>query len=414
MKKFFYGWYIVIFGMLGNALQGGLIFWSMGIYTSTFEDQFQEPRARINLIESFLTVTVNLLSPLLGWWVDRKSARHLVTLGVASLGVGLIVISQAGGLLSVWVVYATLIPLGVLSIGVLPSSALISRWFRKRRGLGLGLSTTGSSIGGALMPPLLTFMFMAWGWRTALFTTGSVVLCLTPFFYRFLVNHPKDIGLEPEEEKAASSQSLAALDEVDWRIRDLLRCPTLWWQTLISGSLLAVSLGLLANLSLHAKDLGVVGQKMAVMYSIISFCSFFGKIGFGWLMDQVGIKRSGALTIALLLVALGMLWAFPSYPGLIAASLFVGLGFGGVTPLWINLPARSFGAGSVGRALGLMNPLHIPLTAPSAPLAGYISDTTGSYELVWLVYAGFCSLSAVGLFFMQQPKQPARKFNPAG
>ena len=122
----------------------------------------------------------------------------------------------------------------------------------------------------------------------------------------------------------------------------------------------------------------------------------------------------GALTIGLLLVALTILWAVPSYPGLITASLFVGLGFGGVTPLWINLPARSFGAGSVGRALGLMNPLHIPLTAPSAPLAGYISDTTGSYELVWLVYAGFCLLSGLGLFFMQQPKAPAAKISPAG
>ena len=39
----------------------------------------------------------------------------------------------------------------------------------------------------------------------------------------------------------------------------------------------------------------------------------------------------------------------------------------------------------VGRALGVMNPLHIPITATSAPLAGYISDTTGSYDGVfWL------------------------------
>ena len=389
--------------MLGNALQGGLIFWSMGIYTATFEDQFGESRARINLIESFLTISVNLLSPLLGWWVDKKSAKQVMTLGAVSMGLGLIMISQAGNLVSVWVVYATLLPLGVLSMGVLPSAALISRWFRRRRGLCLGLSLTGSSIGGALMPPLLTFLFMAWGWRTALLVVGVFVLLLAPLLYWFVADHPTDKGLTVESDAPNARESLAVVDQGDWSIQELLRCPTLWWQTLITGCLLAVSLGLLANLSLHAKDLGITVKQTAVLYSAISFCSFFGKIAFGWLIDKIGIKGTGTLTIALLLTALATLWGFPSYPGLIAASLTVGLGFGGVTPLWSNLPARTFGAGSVGRALGIMNPLHIPITAPSAPLAGYISDTTGSYELVWLVYAGFCLLAGVGLYFMRQP-----------
>ena len=58
----------------------------------------------------------------------------------------------------------------------------------------------------------------------------------------------------------------------------------------------------------------------------------------------------------------------------------MGLGYGGVVTIWTNMPARTFDAGSVGRALGVMNPLHILITATSAPLAGYISDTTGSYD----------------------------------
>ena len=55
---------------------------------------------------------------------------------------------------------------------------------------------------------------------------------------------------------------------------------------------------------------------------------------------------------------------------------------------------------SVGRALGVMNPLHIPITATSAPLAGYISDTTGSYDGVFWLYGGCCALAAIGLTIM--------------
>ena len=85
MKRFdkpFYGWWITSIGVLGNALQGGFIFWSMGIYTSTFEDEFQAPRAQINLIETFLSVCTNLLSPIFGILIDRWSPRHLMAIGV--------------------------------------------------------------------------------------------------------------------------------------------------------------------------------------------------------------------------------------------------------------------------------------------------------------------------------------------
>ena len=47
-----------------------------------------------------------------------------------------------------------------------------------------------------------------------------------------------------------------------------------------------------------------------------------------------------------------------------------------------------------------MNPLHIPITATSAPLAGHISDTTGSYDGVFWLYGGCCALAAIGLTIM--------------
>ena len=45
----------------------------------------------------------------------------------------------------------------------------------------------------------------------------------------------------------------AAVDARDWGIPDLLRSRIFWLQMIVSGSLLAVTLGMLANLSLHAK-----------------------------------------------------------------------------------------------------------------------------------------------------------------
>ena len=401
--------------VLGNALQGGLIFWSMGLYTSALEDEFGGPRARITLIETFLAVGVNLMSPLVGWYSDRGSARLTMTIGTLSLGTGLILMSMAGTLLQVWLVFALLLPLGALALGVVPGTVLIARWFRRRRGLALGIAVTGSSIGGALTPPILTYLFLTYGWRPALMGAGVFAIALAAVLYALLKDFPRESEVTVEAlpearaapQPAAETVPTADADEREWRVRQILATRAFWLQTVISGSLLAVTLGFLANLSLHAKDLGYVGQHAALLYTVISFSSFFGKIGSGTLIDRLGTRRTGLLTGVGLLLGLQCFFWLDSYPGLVLASLLMGLGIGGVTPLWTNLAAQAFGARSVGRTLGIMNPLHIPITAPSAPLAGYISDTTGSYELVFLIYSALVLIACTALVFLRRPPLPA-------
>jgi MFS family permease len=399
------GWWIVLATASGQLIQGGFVFWCMGLYTATFEDVFGAPRAQINLIETCLTVATNLLSPVAGILIDRWSIRHLMIIGMVAMGLGLLILSQAGTLFQVWVVWASLIPLGVLLIGAIPSAALVSRWFIRRRGLALGLTATGSSLGGFLVPPLMTWLFLEWDWRTGLQVGACICFAVIPIFFWLLRNEPADLGLsgEPNEASANSSKHTAetiTADAGDWGIPQLLRSQIFWLQMIVSGSLLAVTLGMLANLSLHAKDLGVTGQSTAVLYSIIAICSFSGKALTGYLMDRFGIQRCGYLICAFLSSGLMILLSVQNYSGLVAGAFVMGLGYGGVVPLWTNMPARAFGAGSVGRALGVMNPLHIPITATSAPLAGYISDTTGSYDGVFWMYGTCCAVAAIGLTIM--------------
>jgi MFS family permease len=246
----------------------------------------------------------------------------------------------------------------------------------------------------------MTLMFLEWDWRTALIVAGCVCFAFMPVFYFLLRNHPHDLGLSGEPSSEATLAGAPHPDTTQWQIPELLKSRPFWLQMIASGSLLAVTLGMLANLSLHAKDLGVTGQATAVLYTLIAACSFCGKALAGYLMDRLGIQRCGYLICAFLSGGLLILFLWQSYPGLVAGAVVLGIGYGGVVPLWTSMPARTFGAGSVGRALGVMNPLHIPITATSAPLAGYISDTTGSYDGVFWMYGGCCALAAIALTLM--------------
>lgn len=257
---------------------------------------------------------------------------------------------------------------------MLPSSALISRWFKKRRGLGLGISVAGSSLGGFVAPPIVAYLLVAYGWRTTFLVVGVGIILLAPVFYFLLADYPEDKGLRQLAADPNDKDEAIQDDEPNWSIAEILRCPPIYLQAVISGSLLGITLGMLANLSLHAKDLGLGTQQTALLYSVIAACSFGGKIIFGMIIDRIGAKYSGAITITLMTVAMLVFLSGDSFHVTVTGAVFLGLAIGGVSPLWTSLVATGFGAISFGRAIGVQNTLHIPITAPIAPIAGHISD----------------------------------------
>lgn len=402
-KPGLYRWVIASLGTASHSLQGGLIFWSMGIYAVAFEEHFQATRAKINVMETMLTTGVNALSPFIGFWVDKGSARLVVALGCLSIGIGFVLISFAGELFHIWLVFLLALPFGILALGVVPSAALITRWFQRQRGFALGLSVAGTSIGGFLLPPLITWLFATYGWRLSFRMVGIAVILLAPLFFLLIKNHPP----QSDEEDTKDPEPQPA--PVTWTATELLKSPSLWLQTTVAGCLLFITLGLVANLGFHAKDLDFSGGQIAVLFSITAMSSLLGKLIFGALIDQFGTKRSGALTIAIMISAMGLFYSQTSYDMVAFAAVIAGCGIGGVMPLWSSLVAEGFGAATMGRAMGIQNPLHWPITAPSGPLAGYISDKTGSYELVFVMYAVMAVAAGFALYYLKPPQKPMNK-----
>ena len=77
--------------------------------------------------------------------------------------------------------------------------AVVVRWFRRKRGAAMSLLTSGGSIGGLVMVPFLTYLFLWTDWRSAWLVTSAVVLLLgVPLLYLVLRDDPADLGLHPD------------------------------------------------------------------------------------------------------------------------------------------------------------------------------------------------------------------------
>ncbi len=196
--RIFYGWIIV-----------GVAFTAWAISTSprqTFPifllallDEFGWSRAL-----AAGAFSVHMLSYALGGWalgalVDRLGPRRVIIASTACLTLALLLCSRIRTLWHLYVLFGVLGGTAIGGVGYVPNNALLSRWFRRYRGLAAGLSQSGVPLGTAIFSPLTQLAIGAAGWRVTYLGFGLLVAGTSlPLVVGFLRDDPRDMGLSPD------------------------------------------------------------------------------------------------------------------------------------------------------------------------------------------------------------------------
>jgi sugar phosphate permease len=318
--------------------------------------------------------------------------------------------SFAPSLLSLGLLYGVFIGLGAATLGPLGASKVVANWFVQQRGRALGIASVGTSVGGFIAPPLLILAIEAFGWRGALLAMGAVAALLTvPLAWLVIVNRPEDRGLAPDGDaggaEPAPGAGASAEPAAQWTLSGLLRERNFWVIGLSIGLCFATLASLLANLPRHAADLGIEKLSASFLLSALSVAGIAGKIGFGALADRVDKRLLMWIAIAMLALYYGALRLHIGYAGLLVMSVVGGLSFGGFLPMWGALIGMCYGRASFGRVMGLMAPIMGPVNWLVFPLTGWVRDTTGGYDLVWVAFLGALALAALLLGFLRPPER---------
>ena len=116
-----------------------------------------------------------IVSPTVGFLLDRFSARKLIFWSAVISGVGFIGLGFITGIVTFFLCFVV-ISLGASGVShAVTWPVIISRWFRRNRGLATGLAVTGPIFGSPLVI-LNTQIEEAYGWRAVLFGYGTLVL----------------------------------------------------------------------------------------------------------------------------------------------------------------------------------------------------------------------------------------------
>ena len=183
-----------------------------------------------NLVIAF-RVAYSVGQTLFGRLMDRIGTRRGLTLTVAWYSIVSVSTSLANGFFS-FSAFRFLLGAGE-SANWPAATKAVSEWFPKReRALATALFDSGSSVGGAIAPFLVLWVYFRWGWRPAFAIPGMLGL-LWLIAWRCLYYPPESHPRISESELRLivadkfESESLPQ-ERTQPRWRDLLRLPQTW------------------------------------------------------------------------------------------------------------------------------------------------------------------------------------------
>ncbi|KAF7966769.1 hypothetical protein HWV62_37063 [Athelia sp. TMB] len=251
-----------------------------------------------------------------------------------------------------------------------PSMGIISHWFKKRRGIALGLQAVGSSIGGTIFPIAAKRLIAEVGFPWTMRIIGFILI---------VTLGGANLALKrrlPPSKSAGGLLNPAAFKNLGY---------TFWC---ISG--FTAFLGLytvLTYIDVSATFAGIDPDFSFYLISIANASSGFGRITAGVLADRFGAINVMA-PATLLAGALTFAWPYAVSKGaLVAIAIVYGFGSGAYVSL-CAVPMIAFGEiHDVGRRVGMAMTILALGALAGPPISGAINNATGGFKAVGY-YAG--------------------------
>ncbi|MEE2968529.1 MAG: MFS transporter [Pseudomonadota bacterium] len=347
--------------------------------------EFGWPRAVPSLAISFQFVGSGIGGILMGLLLDKTDMGKPALVGTLMISGGALAASAITAAWQLHIIYALMI--GVFGVGSLsaPLLANIVRWFEFRKGMAVGVVTSGQALAGIIWTPIFGWTISEMGWRDTFFWYGIAAFCLMLPICLFIGRSP------PKTEQPAvrapsgalPAQAIGPERKLATNFMQISLCIA------IVGCCIAMSLPL-AHLVSHATDLGIpinhAVQIMSLMLATTFLTRFFAvgllSDSFGGLRALIAFSVVQAVSLALLTVVDGMVALY------VVAAIF-GFGYGGIFPVYAVIVREHLPIMEVGRRTGLVFFFGATGMGIGSWMGGQLYDMTGSYVSAFLIGVAF-------------------------
>ena len=403
-NKFFYGWYIVSAGFSIQLLIGSLMIHSFTAYFPLLEAQFGWSRATLSGAFALSRAESGLLGPLQGWLIEKYGPRMMAVFGMCLFGIGFILFSQIDSILGYYVTFF-LMAAGSSIAGHLTVATAIINWFNRKRGIAVGLSSTGFGLAGILVP-LIAWSLTTQGWRDTAFYSGIGIIIVGIPVSLILRRDPEPYGYLPDGDNRSEVGTIDNQDQdlTGFTVREAIKTSSFWYL----GIGHALSLLTVGAVSLHLVPHVVdsVGLSVTIASTAVAVMTVFfvtGQVVGGFLGVKYSKRWLAAIGTLMHAVALLILAYSTNIIMVYIFSILHGSAWGLRGPIMATIRADYFGRAYFPSIMGFSS-LLIMLGMTVGPLfAGYMADVFGDYKLGFIIIS---ALAALGSIFFVLAKPP--------
>lgn len=349
---------------------------AFGLFTRPISMDLELGRQVFSMAIAIQTLITGFGNPVAGALADRYGTQRVAIIGGLIYIAGLALGSLSQEPMHLQLTFGLLMGIALSSVSMSVMLGAVARVVApEKRTAMFGLVTAGGSIGQFLMIPTASALLTGFGWRETLLWLSLAAVAM------IAVSIPLKISDDaPMRKSAAEANSLGqALREA--------RGHRGYWLLTASFFVCGFHVSFVAtHFPAYLADRGMAPDIVATAFALIGLCNIFGSYLFGVLSGRwrkryvLAFIYSGRAALFLPLLFL------PMTPAL-ALAFSAGMGFLylGTVPPTSGIVAQIFGVRYMGTLMGIVLLSHQFGGFLGAWLAGYLYDTTGSYEIVWMI-----------------------------
>jgi MFS family permease len=392
-RRIFYGWYMVAASVAANTIFSAAYFQGFGVLIIPIERTFGWDRWVISAAMSLRQLESGILSPLVGFLLDRYSARKLIFWSAVIAGIGFIGLGFTTAI-TTFFLFFVIVSIGASGVShAVTWPVLISRWFRRQRGLAIGLAVTGPIFGSPIV--ILNTQFeQSYGWRSVLVGYGILILVIVSLLSLLVRDRPESYGLRPDgdpPEGGISAESAGGRvprrQDAGLTLQAIFHTKEFWLFTgYLAGTFTVNSAFQIHMIPYFQQDMGLTPAWAAVVLSMVFLMSGIGRVGGGYLLDKLDYRMVLAVVAALMglsLFYLQVVGADTIFATLPFAFMF-GVSFGCLVPMRGAVGSIMFGTRAIGRVLGILQGAPVAAGVIGPLVMGIIFDLNGNYSVaIW-------------------------------
>jgi predicted MFS family arabinose efflux permease len=386
-------------GVLAAAFTGVMVSfapivpYTFSLFLDPLHTAFGWKREAMGGAFALAAITVALVSPLIGFLLDRFQPSRVILPGILVFAIALATLSRLTP--NIIQFYATFFVIGLVANATaqFAYTRTILTWFTTHRGIALALLLTGSGVGSILIPPLTEWMIEHHGWRSGFLLLSAIAILGFPLTAWLVRNRP-EAAIVRSEHRADTGMTVAAA----------LRTAAFWVLAFITIFSAFSENALVTNLAPILTQHGVLVATAALALSVRGGAGIIGRLGIGFAIDRVSPERIQSSVLAL--AAAGTLilaFAGAGWSALLGAAV-LGVGLGSEADVGPYLLARYFGRRHFSVLYGLTWTAYAIGGATGPLWMGHLYDRAGAYLPRFIVYLAGVAFGAVIISFFLQSR----------